>query len=208
MICPSDRDRADTWDPETAAKNLYAWAELTDLCLQLRRAVLREFVPEHLIEEKLFADIRAFKERQWVLRKEQERVDSDLISCLIDLIRERLPDVAAVYRFGSAGTPGEHRGSDIDLAVLPARPLDPVPRWQLAQELATLAHRDIDLVDLLSASTVMRAQVIARGERLFCADERACATFEDYAFSAYARLNEERREILKDIVERGSVYGG
>lgn len=135
-------------------------------------------------------------------------MDPSLIGRLVQQTRERLPDVVAIYRFGTADTSDQRPDSDLDLAVLPAHPLDSVFRWELAQELATLAHRDVDLVDLLSASTVMRAQVIARGERLFCGDERACATFEDYAFSAYARLNEERREILKDIVERGTVYGG
>jgi len=28
-----------------------------------------------------------------------------------------------------------------------------------------------------------------------------------YAYSTYARLNEERRELLKDIKERGLIYG-
>lgn len=71
-----------------------------------------------------------------------------------------------------------------------------------------LAGRDVDLVDLRAASTVLRARVIAEGERLFCAAESLCAEFEDVAFSAYARLNEERRAILQDIQQRGSVYGG
>ena len=30
---------------------------------------------------------------------------------------------------------------------------------------------------------------------------------EAYVYSSYARLNEERREILKDVHERGLVYG-
>ena len=127
---------------------------------------------------------------------------------IVTRIRRRLPDVVAIYRFGSSGTPHERPDSDVDLAVLSARPLDPVARWELAQALAGLLHRDVDLVDLLRASTVLRAQVVAYGARLYCADERVCATFEDYAFSSYARLNEERHEILADIRARGSVYGG
>jgi hypothetical protein len=34
----------------------------------------------------------------------------------------------------------------------------------------------------------------------------ARASFEATALSAYARLNEERREILNDIAARGRVY--
>jgi hypothetical protein len=31
---------------------------------------------------------------------------------------------------------------------------------------------------------------------------------EDYILSSYARLNEERKDILTDTLRRGSVYGG
>ncbi|CAN5730634.1 hypothetical protein BH20ACT11_BH20ACT11_16830 [soil metagenome] len=79
--------------------------------------------------------------------------------------------------------------------------------WCAAQELASRAGRDVDVVDLARASTVMRAQVVHEGERLYCADGTACDTFEDYVYSSYARLNEERREILRDILSRGRVYG-
>ncbi len=33
------------------------------------------------------------------------------------------------------------------------------------------------------------------------------AGFETYVFSSYARLNEERREILETVQQRGRVYG-
>ena len=124
------------------------------------------------------------------LASEKKRED------VVDLVRAALPDVVGIYRFGSWTTPNEHAGSDVDLALLPAQPLDGLVRWELAQDLARLLKRDVDLVDLRAASTVLRAQVIAKGERLFCADISACDTFEDLAFSAYAHLNEARRGIL------------
>lgn len=65
----------------------------------------------------------------------------------------------------------------------------------------------MDLVDLTAASTVTRARVIAYGERLYCSDESACEAFEDFVYSAYVRLQEERREIVEDIRRQGSVYG-
>jgi uncharacterized protein len=68
-------------------------------------------------------------------------------------------------------------------------------------------HRDVDLVDLRSASTVMRMQVISTGECLTAADEAARREFEMYTYSDYARLNEERRDILKRISASGLVYG-
>jgi predicted nucleotidyltransferase len=118
-----------------------------------------------------------------------------------------LPDCQAIYRFGSWGTEAERPESDIDLAILPAHPLDPVHRWELAQKIASLAGRDVDLVDLLCASTVLRMQVVAHGERLYCADSNQVEQFENYIFSSYAKLNEERRDILADVTQRKSIYG-
>lgn len=128
-------------------------------------------------------------------------------SPLVAALLSALPSCQAIYRFGSWGTDAQRPDSDIDLALLPAQPLDPVLRWELAQTLAAVAGRDVDLVDLLGASTVLRMQVIAYGELLYCADEFQVAQFENLVFSSYARLNEERREILTDVRQRGSIYG-
>ncbi len=53
----------------------------------------------------------------------------------------------------------------------------------------------------------MRAQVIATGRVLDSTEDAARVEFEMYAYSDYARLNEERRELLHDIKTRGLVYG-
>lgn len=50
---------------EQAARNLAAWAEITGLCLALRRAVLAQSVPADQVEARLFAEIRERKERAW-----------------------------------------------------------------------------------------------------------------------------------------------
>lgn len=125
-----------------------------------------------------------------------------------ETLRSALPELLAIYRFGSHGTGFERNDSDIDLAVLARQPCDATALWNLGQTLAAKLHRDVDLVDLRSASTVLRAQVVAYGERLSCTDPVECDAYEDYALSAYARLNEERRFITEDILRRGSVHGG
>jgi len=122
-------------------------------------------------------------------------------------IRERLPDVVAIYAFGSVASGQTHDESDLDLAVLADSPLEPGSLWQLAQDVAGMAGRPVDLVDLRRASTVMRMQVVAGGKRLYCRDAAACDGFEDFVFSDFARLNEERAGILEDVGRRGSVYG-
>lgn len=122
-------------------------------------------------------------------------------------LRQQLPDLLAIYRFGSYATPAQRADSDIDLALLADRPLAPVPLFQLAGELATLAGREVDLVDLLSCTTVMRANIIAAGELIYCRDNNRCEHFATTAYSQYARLNEERRGILDDIQTTGSIHG-
>ena len=54
---------------DKVTKNLYAWAELTDLCLMLKRSVLAMSVPEKRLERELFLRIREWKERQWRINR-------------------------------------------------------------------------------------------------------------------------------------------
>ena len=125
---------------------------------------------------------------------------------LIEALLVAVPACQAIYRFGSWGTSAENPESDIDVAILPLHPLEALRQWEVAQLLASRVGRDVDLIDLLSAPTVLRMQIIAHGERLYCVDRFAIEHFEDVVFSSYARLNEERRNILDDIRQRGRIY--
>jgi predicted nucleotidyltransferase len=126
---------------------------------------------------------------------------------VVGTLTSALPDVVAIYRFGTHGSAFERSGSDVDLAVLGRSPLDAARIWEAAQSLARALGREVDLVNLATASTVLKAQVVTAGERLFCSDSACCDAYEDYILSAYARLNEERKGILTDVRARGSVYG-
>lgn len=126
---------------------------------------------------------------------------------LVEYIKKSIPDLIALYRFGSQAKGTARLASDVDLAILSRVALSELRRFELAQELATQLHRDVDLVDLRSASTVMRMQVISTGECLNAPGESARREFEMYAYSDYARLNEERREILKRVRMSGLIYG-
>ena len=126
---------------------------------------------------------------------------------LVEGVRFEIPGVVGIYLFGSAAAGEMRADSDIDLAVLLDTPVPAAQLWSLAQKLAVSVGHDVDLIDLQSASTVMRAQVISKGKRLYCANELLCSNFEDRVYADYARLNEERRYILDDIRERGRIYG-
>lgn len=121
-------------------------------------------------------------------------------------LAEDVPDLIAIYQFGSAGTAAMRAESDVDLAFLAGRAADPVATWDLAQTLARTLGRDVDLIDLRRASTVMRAQIVSTGTRMLCHDAARCDAFEAYVLSDYARLNEERRGILDDVRARGRIH--
>ena len=132
-------------------------------------------------------------------------IDDDGIA---DVLFREFPDTAAIYRFGSTVDGNVREGSDIDLAFLPDRPVDPLRRFAVQEILAARLHCDVDLIDLAAAPTVLRMQVVSTGKVLATRDQAKRDVFEDYVFSSYARLNEERRGILDRIAGEGRVYGG
>ena len=126
---------------------------------------------------------------------------------IVDTIQAAVPTVHAVYRFGSSATGAARADSDIDIGLLADRPLDPLARFELQETLAIALCRSVDLVDLRSASTVMASQVVTTGVVIHDGAPQVRGAFEDRVFSAYARLNEERRGILERIAEEGTVHG-
>lgn len=134
-------------------------------------------------------------------------MEPEQLEPLVDLLRRQIPSLLGVYLFGSAARDQMHPASDIDIAVLGERPQDPAALWEIAQTLARQAGRDVDLVDLRQASTVLRMQVIGHGRRLFCSNPAQCEAFEDFVYSDFARLNEERAGILKDAAGRKRAHG-
>lgn len=125
----------------------------------------------------------------------------------LDLLVARVPGVAAVYLYGSEAQGTATAESDLDLAVLADRPLGAVARFDLAQQLAACAGRDVDLVDLRATPTVMQMQVLNTGRVVRDLDPAARRAFEVFVLASYALHNEERAGIVEDIQARGRVYG-
>lgn len=125
----------------------------------------------------------------------------------VAMIRSVVPDLIAMYRFGSSVSGERNLGSDVDMAVLATAPIDPLLRFDLQERLASALHQRVDLVDLRAASPVMAIQVIGKGRLLLDNDASARGRFEDLTYGVYARLNEERRGILQRVAAEGTVYG-
>ncbi|MBP7547166.1 MAG: nucleotidyltransferase domain-containing protein [Corallincola sp.] len=125
---------------------------------------------------------------------------------LIQMIQSKVPQLLALYAFGSriGGTAAAH--SDLDLAVLVAGYAEPLTLFELAGELAEVAGSEVDLLDLRAASTVMQYQIITSGERWWAQDSQA-ALFEAAILSEKTALDTARAGLLADIQQRGRVYG-
>lgn len=128
------------------------------------------------------------------------------IQALLTHLQDQLPDLLAVYLFGShaQGTAGPD--SDVDMAVLVPGEIDPMLLWQIAGDMADIAKVPVDLIDLRAATTVMQYQIVTRGQRLWARDVQA-GLYESFILSEKTAFDAARAGLLKDIQEKGTVYG-
>lgn len=124
----------------------------------------------------------------------------------IQILQKRVPELLAIYAFGSRVRGSAGAESDLDLAILVAGYADPLALFYLSGELAELAGCPVDLLDLRAASTVMQYQIITTGVRWWARDLQA-ALFETTILSEKTALDSARAGLLDDIQRRGSVYG-
>ncbi|MDD4929411.1 MAG: nucleotidyltransferase domain-containing protein [Gallionella sp.] len=125
---------------------------------------------------------------------------------IVQILQVSVPNILAIYAFGSRvqGTAG--LASDLDLAVLVSGYAEPVALWRLSGELADIAGCAVDLLDLRAASTVMQYQILISGERWWAKDVQA-ALFESAILSEKTELDTARTGLLEDIQKEGKIYG-
>jgi len=129
------------------------------------------------------------------------------LAALVETLVAAIPEATTVYLYGSEAAGEASSSSDLDLAVVAAEAIAPRRIAEAREVLAETARRDVDLIDLARVPTVMQAQVVSRGTILRDADPAHRERFETRVYSAYARLNEERREILERIQREGRIHG-
>lgn len=109
---------------------------------------------------------------------------------IIQTLQASLPNLLAIYTFGSRIQGTAQMDSDLGLAG----------------DLADVAGYPVDLLDLRAASTVMQYQVITIGQRWWALDVQA-ALFEASILSEKTELDTARAGLLSNILKRGKVYG-
>jgi len=108
----------------------------------------------------------------------------------------------ALFVFGSEAAGLEHRGSDLDLAALLRRRPDALELLDARTALEGIAGRDVDLVDLGSASPILARQVLRNGRCVFGTSAPALAHFEATLPGRYEDLKRIRAEAESALVQR------
>lgn len=121
-------------------------------------------------------------------------------------LQRRLPQLMAIYLFGSQASGEAGARSDLDMAVLVQGSVDPLLLWELAGELADIVHLSVDLLDLRRASTVMQYQVVTTGRCLWSSGVDS-ALYEAFILSEKTNLDAARAGLLDDIYRDGVVHG-
>lgn len=125
---------------------------------------------------------------------------SDLQQAVEYLVREDNPH--AIWVFGSVARGEARPDSDVDFAVLFRKP----PTLDLVQErrsnLTAILRRDVDLVDVRTASPILQMQILKNGQLLFEGDAPMRVRFEQTVPSRYEDLKLIRRSAEAALLRR------
>jgi len=119
--------------------------------------------------------------------------------------------VVLAYLYGSQAIGNAGPLSDVDIAVLFVRGIEPSERFdrilKLMSDLASVFKRDdVNVLDLDEGTPLLNNNVRVHGRVIFCADEKARADFMLRALQQYIDTEPLRREqnrYLREKIERG-----
>ena len=128
---------------------------------------------------------------------------------ICDFLFGQVPDLLAIYLFGSFNTPSFRLKSDIDIAILTTfnQSLSSKELFRVGSSLAAELDRDIDLVDLRKVKLDFKYIILSTGRRLFCLDKHIVDSFELTTYSMYQRFEIERKPIVEAVKKRGFING-
>lgn len=132
----------------------------------------------------------------------EKTIETELIQTIQSTINP-----AFILLFGSFAKGTNREDSDIDLAYFSKEPLSAYERFLVAGELAAIAGREVDLVDIKQIDTVFTMQIFEQGIPIYVDDENEYVRQKMRAYSMYATLCEQRAPVINAIKERGSVFG-
>lgn len=97
--------------------------------------------------------------------------EKDRIKEMLKMYFEKNREIKAAYLYGSLASSREHRGSDIDIAILTGPFRDRMEsfmaRVRLQAEISRAIGRDVDLVFLQETGELLSFQIFKTGEVIF-----------------------------------------
>ena len=124
---------------------------------------------------------------------------------IINQLTKLIPNIKAIYIFGSQADNTASAQSDVDIAFLSDEQLDKVKIWEISNEIAFLLKKDVDLIDIKDTNTIFKVQILSTADRIYCTDIQNVEAYESLAYSFYVRFKEERKEIEKQILKDKKV---
>lgn len=134
--------------------------------------------------------------------KHQVVLEKKVEILITEFLKDQIPELIAIYIFGSMADNSTTSESDIDIAFLSFRKISAVEKWKIQEELASKLNQDVDLIDLKDATTILQTEVIEKGILIYSGDSYQVNHFEMITYSMYADLNESRQDILNDYKEK------
>lgn len=92
-------------------------------------------------------------------------------------VLRRQPDLLLAFAFGSVAANQAGADSDIDVAVLAAKPLSAARTMELIELITSETGRPVDLIDLREAGPLIGQQVIRHGRDLLVRSNTDLAAF-------------------------------
>jgi len=89
-----------------------------------------------------------------------KKIDPILV---VSFLQKAISTLRAVYFYGSYLTESFSDESDLDIAIKVGKNLNNQDRWRIQEDLASKLGRNIDLLNLESASLVMQFEVVSTG---------------------------------------------
>lgn len=133
-------------------------------------------------------------------RRKMPRMEPAVLETTARIVATALPDVWAVYVYGSAARGDDGPDSDIDIAVL-LPPRSKIPdKLGLMARIAAAVERDADIVDLRQANLDLVHAVLHEGRALLIQNADETLGWEAERMTDYALFNPRRADIVEQYL--------
>lgn len=125
---------------------------------------------------------------------------------IIEFLKNKY-NIEFIYLFGSYAKKEAREDSDIDIGIVASEVIENYDLLIIASDLSFVLGKEVQIIDMQKASTVLNMQIFAYGIALYNKNEYFHDEYVMKTYSLYAKLNEEREVVLKNIKKNGSIYG-